>query len=107
MTLDRATGEVDRPSTQAFNQIVTQDIPPDPTVADLVARAGVQSAEVAQRPSALSPPTSPASRDRAARARSATHRRRPTRGRARRGAQIALTNPRGVRTDLLRGAEGR
>ncbi|MBM4516610.1 hypothetical protein GS432_10005 [Rhodococcus hoagii] len=50
MTLDRATGEVDRPSTQAFNQIVTQDIPPDPTVADLVARAGVQSAEVAQRP---------------------------------------------------------
>ncbi|MBM4471981.1 bifunctional metallophosphatase/5'-nucleotidase [Prescottella equi] len=107
MTLDRATGEVDRPSTQAFNQIVTQDIPPDPTVADLVARAGVQSAEVAQRP--VGAITADITREPGPGGESplgdliADAQLAAARGR---GAQIALTNPGGVRTDLLRGADG-
>ncbi len=86
---------------------MTQDIPPDPTVADLVARAGVQSAEVAQRP--VGAITADITREPGPGGESplgdliADANSRPARGR---GAQIALTNPGGVRTDLLRGADG-
>jgi len=107
MTLDRATGEVDRPSIQAFNQIVTHDIPPDPQVSDLVDRAALQSAEVAQRP--VGSVTADITREPGPSGESplgnlvADAQLEAARGR---GAQLALTNPGGVRTDLLHGTEG-
>ncbi|MFM1725129.1 bifunctional UDP-sugar hydrolase/5'-nucleotidase [Rhodococcus sp. PAM 2766] len=107
MMLDRATGEVDRPSIQAFNQIVTHDIPPDPQVSDLVDRAGLQSAEVAQRP--VGSVTADITREPGPSGESplgnlvADAQLAAARGR---GAQLALTNPGGVRTDLLHGADG-
>jgi len=107
MTLDRATGEVDRPSIQAFNQIVTHDIPPDPQVSDLVDRAALQSAEVAQRP--VGSVTADITREPGPSGESplgnlvADAQLEAARGR---GAQLALTNPGGVRTDLLHGIEG-
>lgn len=107
MTLDRATGEVNRESTQAFNQIVTHDIPPDQTVTDLVDRADLQSAEVARRP--VGAVTADITREPGPTGESplgnlvADAQLEAARGR---GAQIALTNPGGIRTDLLYGADG-
>ncbi|RDI16888.1 5'-nucleotidase [Rhodococcus sp. AG1013] len=104
MSLDRATGEVDREQTQAFNQIVTHDITPDPRVAELVDRASTQSGEVAQRP--VGAVTADITREPGTGGESplgdliADAQLEAARGR---GAQIALTNPGGVRADLLAG----
>lgn len=107
MTLDRATGEVDRHSIQAFNQVVTHDITPDPQVSDLVTRASRQSAEVATRP--VGTITADVTREFGPDGESplgnlvADAQLEAARGR---GAQIALTNPRGIRADLLYDADG-
>ncbi|QBJ98704.1 bifunctional metallophosphatase/5'-nucleotidase [Rhodococcus sp. ABRD24] len=107
VTLDRATGEVDRERTQAFNQIVTHDIPPDPQAAQLTERATEQSAEVARRP--VGRITADITRDATRGGEStlgdmiADAQLEAARGR---GAQIALTNPGGVRADLTYTADG-
>lgn len=107
LNLDRATGEVDRERTQSFNQVVTRDIAPDPRVADLVQRAGTESGTVAQRP--VGAVTADITREPnpggesplgnlVADAQLAAARPR--------GAQLALTNPGGIRADLLFGDDG-
>ncbi|RVW08393.1 bifunctional metallophosphatase/5'-nucleotidase [Prescottella agglutinans] len=107
MVLDRGTGEVNRERTRAFNQIVTHDISPDPMVADLVARAGKKSDEVAQRP--VGAVTDDITREPTPSGESplgdliADSQLEAARGR---GAQIALTNPGGIRADLLHDADG-
>lgn len=102
LQLDRATGEVDRERTQAFNQIVTHDIVPDPRVGEMVARASTQSDAVSQRPvgvvtSDITREPGPSGEsplgDLIADAQLAAARAR--------GAQLALTNPGGIRADLL------
>ncbi|MDH6282571.1 5'-nucleotidase [Prescottella agglutinans] len=107
MTLDRATGEVNRERTQAFNQIVTHDISPDPMVADLVARASRQSDEIARRP--VGAVTDDITREPTPGGESplgdliADAQLEAARGR---GAQVALTNPGGIREDLLYDVDG-
>lgn len=107
LTLDRDTGEVDRARTQAFNQIVTRDITPDRRVADLVDRATTGSDAVARRP--VGALTADITSEPAAGGESplgnliADAQLAAARGR---GAQIALTNPGGIRADLLFGHDG-
>jgi len=107
LAIDRGTGEVDRERTQAFNQIVTHDISPDPMVSDLVRRASMQSDEVAQR--AVGTVTADITREPSRGGESplgdliADAQLAAARGR---GAQIALTNPGGIRADLLYDADG-
>lgn len=107
LSVDRATGEVNRERTQAFNQVVTHDIAPDPQVAEMVARASTQSDAVAQRP--VGAVTADITREPGpggesplgnliADAQLAAARER--------GAQLALTNPGGIRADLLFDADG-
>ncbi|WP_430335798.1 bifunctional metallophosphatase/5'-nucleotidase [Rhodococcus sp. ACT016] len=107
VAIDRRSGEVDRDRTQAFNQIVTHDISPDPMVADLVSRASRQSDEVAQR--AVGAVTDDITREPTPGGESplgdliADAQLEAARGR---GAQLALTNPGGIRADLLFDADG-
>ncbi|CAM3021189.1 bifunctional UDP-sugar hydrolase/5'-nucleotidase [Prescottella defluvii] len=107
LAIDRDTGEVDRDRTQAFNQIVTQDISPDPWAAELVERASTQSAEVAERSVGIA--TADITREPDTSGESplgnliADAQLEAARGR---GAQIALTNPGGIRADLLPDADG-
>ena len=101
LQIDRRTQDVIRSKTVAHNEIVTRTVTPDPTVQAIVDEAKAKSAPIANRP------------DR-------HHHRRP-RARRRRlgreplgdviadaqlaatqanGAQIAITNPGGIRADL-------
>ena len=102
LVLDRQSREVLRDRTVVFTQVVTRDIDPDPTTLEFVDRAVEQSAEIANRP--------------IARLDADITRREATSGESalgnlvadaqlaaarHLGAQIALTNPGGLRGDLL------
>ncbi|EFV13709.2 bifunctional metallophosphatase/5'-nucleotidase [Segniliparus rugosus] len=105
LKIDRATGEVLRAQTKAENEVVARDVAPDPDAAALVAKAEEKSAGVASRPVghiladlSVEPDGSGQSSlgSVVADAQLAA-----TRGA---GAQVALTNPRGVRADVVRDA---
>lgn len=101
-------GDVDRGATTARNEVVTRDVTPDPGVAEVVDRAVAQSRPLAERPvgtvagpllraagpTGLSPLGTVIADAQLAASRGD-------------GAQIALTNPGGVRADLVPGAGGR
>lgn len=104
VTVDLATGDVLRDRVATFNQVVARDISPDPTAAALVARAQSLSAETARRPigdvaEVIDRQTGPTGEsalgnlvaDAQLAATVAS------------GAQIALTNPGGLRADLAKG----
>lgn len=104
ITVDNATGEVLRERVATFNQVITRDITPNPTAAALVARAEELSAETARRPlGELAEPidrTPAASGETALGNLVADAQLAATAGS---GAQVALTNPGGLRADLARG----
>lgn len=107
VTIDRNTREVIRDQTSAFNQIVTHDISPDPDIQALADRAWSEASESAQRP--VGTITADLTRDRVPSGES-------TLGNlvadaqlaagSTRGAQLALTNPGGMREDLDFGTSG-
>lgn len=101
-------GDVDRGATTARNEVVTHDVAPDPAVADVVDRAVAQSRPLAERP--VGTVAGPLLRAAAPTGLSplgtviADAQLAASRGD---GAQLALTNPGGVRADLVPGAGGR
>lgn len=107
VTIDRNTRKVVRDQTSAFNQIVTHDISPDPDIQPLADRAWSEASESAQRP--VGTITADLTRDRVPSGES-------TLGNlvadaqlaagSTRGAQLALTNPGGMREDLDFGTSG-
>ncbi|MDI9916227.1 5'-nucleotidase C-terminal domain-containing protein [Rhodococcus sp. IEGM 1379] len=104
VTIDRNTRDVVRDQTSAFNQIVTHDISPDSEIQALSDRAWKAAAEVAQRP--VGTLTAALTRDHIVGAESTLGNLvadgQLAAGGAR-GAQIALTNPGGIREDLSPG----
>ncbi|QSE91185.1 bifunctional metallophosphatase/5'-nucleotidase [Rhodococcus pseudokoreensis] len=107
VSIDRTTRDVLRDRASAFNQVVTHDIPPDPDVQALADSATAQASRIgAARVASLS---GDLTRDEAASGES-------TLGNvvadaqlaagSGYGAQVALTNPGGLREDLLRGVDG-
>ncbi len=108
VTIDRNTREVVRDQTSAFNQIVTHDISPDPDIQALADRAWSEASDSAQRPVGGTI-TADLTRDRVPSGES-------TLGNlvadaqlaagSTRGAQLALTNPGGMREDLDFGTSG-
>ena len=101
VVIDRTTRDVLRDQTSSFNQIVTHDISPDPDTAALADQAWNAAAEVAQRP--VGTITADLTRDQTSSGESAIGNliadAQLAAGTAR-GAQIALTNPGGIREDL-------
>ncbi|WP_016932875.1 bifunctional metallophosphatase/5'-nucleotidase [Rhodococcus sp. R1101] len=104
LAIDRQSREVRRDSTVVFTQVVTHDIAPDPATLEFVDRAVETSAEVANRPIARidaditrreTPSGESALGNLVADAQLAATRHL--------GAQIALMNPGGLRSDLLAG----
>ncbi|MGC0367002.1 5'-nucleotidase [Rhodococcus sp. 27YEA15] len=101
ITIDRKTRDVIREQTSAFNQIVTHDISPDPEIEALVDHTWSAAAEVAERP--VGTITADLTRNRAPSGEStlgnliADAQLTAT---TPNGAQIALTNPGGIRADL-------
>jgi 5'-nucleotidase len=101
LAVDATTGDVIRPQTSAFNQTVNLDIEPDPGTEELVRQAEAAAAPEARRPLGSAAETIPLAMD--------TNGESPlanliadcqlyaTRGR---GAQLALSNPDSLRTDL-------
>ncbi|WP_416062480.1 bifunctional metallophosphatase/5'-nucleotidase [Rhodococcus indonesiensis] len=107
LTIDRESREVLRDRTHAFNQIVTHDIAPDPRTQQFVDRAVDKSRDVAER--FVGRITADLTRDVTAGGESALGNlvadaqlaaAEPA------GAQLALTNPGGVRADLLHSDDG-
>ncbi|ANY10160.1 bifunctional metallophosphatase/5'-nucleotidase [Pseudonocardia sp. HH130630-07] len=100
-------GDVDRAATTARNEVVTRDVAPDPAAQEIVDRAVAESAPLAGRPvgslagplpraaapSGLSPLGTVIADAQLAASRGD-------------GAQLALTNPGGVRADLIPGPGG-
>ena len=104
VVVDRATKDVLRDRTSSFNQIVTRDITPDRATADLVDNAKAMVESIAQ--SVVGTVTTNIGRDRVASGESAlgnlvadAHLAKA----APAGAQLALTNPGGIRADLNSG----
>ncbi len=99
--IDKKTRDVVRSATVANNVIVTRDIEPDPKVAKLVADAVAKSAPIANRPvgtiTADITRTAPPSGEQPLGDVIADAQLAATIGN---GAQIAITNPGGIRTDL-------
>lgn len=105
VSIDKNTRDVVRDRTSTFNQIVTHEISPDPDIAALADQAWDAAAEVAQRP--VGTISTELTRDQVSSGES-------TLGNvvadaqlaagAPLGAQIALTNPGGIRADLEAGA---
>lgn len=101
-------GEVDRAATTARNEIVTRDVTPDPAAQRIVDTAVRESEPLAQRP--VGTLTGPLSRTADASGLSplgtviADAQLAASRGD---GARLALTNPGGVRADLVPGPDGR
>ncbi len=107
LMIDRETRDVQRDHTLTFTQVITHDIEPDPETQEFVARAVEMSDEVAGRrvgfasaditrepaPSGESALGNLVADAQLAAARSA-------------GAHIALTNPGGLRSDLMCGENG-
>ncbi|MEU5841321.1 bifunctional UDP-sugar hydrolase/5'-nucleotidase [Rhodococcus sp. NPDC047139] len=104
LVIDRRSREVLRDRTVVFTQIVTHDIEPDPTTLEFVDRAVEKSAEVANRPIARIDADitrrETASGESALGNLVADAQLAATRHL---GARIALTNPGGLRGDLLTG----
>ncbi|AWH94437.1 bifunctional metallophosphatase/5'-nucleotidase [Dietzia psychralcaliphila] len=104
LAVDPSTGDVIRPQTSAFNQTVNLDIAPDPGTEELVRQAGAAAAPEARKP--LGSATESISRGMDANGESplanviADCQLHATRGR---GAQLALSNPDSLRTDLPQG----
>ncbi|MGF0225880.1 bifunctional metallophosphatase/5'-nucleotidase [Dietzia natronolimnaea] len=104
LAVDPATGDVIRPQTSAFNQTVNLDIEPDPGTEELVRQAGAAAAPAARTP--LGSATETITRRMDANGESpladviADCQLHATRGR---GAQLALSNPDSLRTDLPQG----
>lgn len=107
VSIDRTTRDVLRDRASAFNQVVTHDIPPDPDIQALADSATAQASRVgAARVASLSGDLT----------RDETGSGESTLGNvvadaqlaagSGHGAQVALTNPGGLREDLLRGADG-
>lgn len=107
VTIDRNTREVVRDQTSAFNQIVTHDISPDPDIQALADRAWSEASESAQRP--VGTITADLTRDRVPSGESALGNLvadAQLAAGSTRGAQLALTNPGGMREDLDFGTSG-
>jgi 5'-nucleotidase len=101
VVVDRATKDVLRDRTSSFNQIVTHDIAPDRPTADLVESAKAQVALIAQN--IVGSISSDIVRDRVAGGESALGNLiadAQLAATTSAGAQLALTNPGGIRADL-------
>ena len=104
LAVDPATGDVVRPRTSAFNQTVNLDIAPDADTVELVRQAGAASAAEARKP--LGSATESIVREMDSNGESplanviADCQLHATRGR---GADLALSNPDSLRTDLPQG----
>ena len=104
LAIDPSTGDVVRPQTSAFNQTVNLDITPDEDTEELVRQASAAAAPQAREPLGSADESIPRAMD--------TNGESPlanviadcqlhaTRGR---GAQLALSNPDSLRTDLPQG----
>lgn len=104
ITVDLATGDVLRDRVATFNQVVARDISPDPTAASLVARAQEMSAATARRQ--IGEIAEPIDRKPSASGESALGNLvadAQLAATVASGAQIALTNPGGLRADLAKG----
>ena len=101
LEIDKRTRDVIRPSTVAHNEIVTRDVTPDPTVAALVEEARTKAAPIANEqvgtitadlvraaPASGESPLGDVIADAQLAATQSNN------------AQIAITNPGGIRTDL-------
>ena len=107
VTIDRNTREVVRDQTSAFNQIVTHDISPDPDIQALADRAWSEASDSAQRP--VGTITADLTRDRVPSGDSTLDNLvadAQLAAGSTRGAQLALTNPGGMREDLDFGTSG-
>lgn len=107
LVIDRESRDVIRDRTASFNQIVTHDIAPDPRTKDFVDRAVDESAAVAGQP--VGTITADLTREKSAGGESSLGDviadaqlavAEPL------GAQIALTNPDGIRADLAHADDG-
>lgn len=104
LAIDPSTGDVIRPQTSAFNQTVNLDIAPDPGTEELARQAGAAATAEARTPLGSATETIPRRMDSNGESPLADviadcqlH---ATRGR---GAQLALSNPDSLRTDLPQG----
>ncbi|MEZ5151764.1 bifunctional metallophosphatase/5'-nucleotidase [Rhodococcus zopfii] len=107
LTIDRETRDVIRDRTVSFNQVVTHDIAPDPRTKDFVDRAVGESAAVAGQP--IGTITADLTREKSAGGESALGdviADAQLAGAESTGAQIALTNPDGIRADLTHADDG-
>ncbi|NYI04924.1 bifunctional metallophosphatase/5'-nucleotidase [Allostreptomyces psammosilenae] len=101
LTIDRRTRDVVREATVAFNHVVTRDVTPDPRAQALVDRAVADSAPISNAPvgtvaESLTRTAAPSGESPLGSV-IADAQLAATRGA---GAQIAMTNPGGVRTDI-------
>lgn len=101
LQIDPRTRDVIRKKTKAHNEIVTRTVTPDPTVQDIIEEASTKSAPLANRPIGTITADLVGARNSSAEtalgnviadAQLAATRQN--------GAQIAITNPGGIRTDL-------
>lgn len=102
LTIDRLTKDVVRPATKAHNEIVTRDVPPDPAAQKLIDEAAGKARPIANRQ--VGTITADLLREPAPSGESALGdvladaQLEATTGN---GAQVAITNPGGIRTDLV------
>ncbi|MEU5851550.1 bifunctional metallophosphatase/5'-nucleotidase [Saccharopolyspora shandongensis] len=102
LTIDRWTKDVVRPATKAHNEIVTRDVPPDPAAQKLIDEAAGKARPIANRQ--VGTITADLLREPVPSGESALGdvladaQLEATAGN---GAQVAVTNPGGIRTDLV------
>ncbi|MEV0081623.1 bifunctional metallophosphatase/5'-nucleotidase [Saccharopolyspora sp. NPDC050642] len=102
LTIDRRTMDVVRPSTKAHNEIVTRDVPPDPAAQKLIDEAAGKARPIANRQ--VGTITADLLREPVPSGESALGdvladaQLEATTGN---GAQVAITNPGGIRTGLV------
>ncbi|MFZ2177687.1 MAG: bifunctional metallophosphatase/5'-nucleotidase [Rhodococcus sp. (in: high G+C Gram-positive bacteria)] len=108
VTIDRTTRDVLRDRTSSFNQIVTHDIPSDPDIRALADRAADRAAEVGgARVASLTEALSREETDSGESALGNAIADAQLAAGASRAAQVALTNPGGIREDLVPGSDGK
>ncbi|MFI0467385.1 bifunctional metallophosphatase/5'-nucleotidase [Saccharopolyspora sp. 5N102] len=102
LSVDRRTKDVVRPATKAHNEIVTRDVPPDPAAQKLIDEAAGKAKPIANRQ--VGTITADLLREPVPSGESALGdvladaQLEATTGN---GAQVAITNPGGIRTDLV------
>ncbi|MEV0052848.1 bifunctional metallophosphatase/5'-nucleotidase [Saccharopolyspora shandongensis] len=102
LTIDQQTKDVVRPATKAHNEIVTRDVPPDPAAQKLIDEAAGKARPIANRQ--VGTITADLLREPVPSGESALGdvladaQLEATAGN---GAQVAITNPGGIRTDLV------